>query len=160
MSENTSIENHLEIYKQLKIKGFSTNNFRLYIKDAGVNQSNKNKGLGVFTNKPIPKGQVIEYSPAIVMDWKGKYVHDQGIKQYAYWHGCSCEECKKHGATGMIPLGYGSIINTADSETDRNCGWITRPQEKVIIFFAEKDISSNEEILTWWGQGYYDGWCK
>lgn len=145
-------------YAELKSKGFNSSN--LYIKDAGKNNLGKDKGLGVFAKHKILKDEIIEYCPSIVLDWKHKFVHDASLKQYAYWHSCECEDCKRFGATGMIPLGYGSIINTADEENNINCKYVTIPALKLIVFYAVKNIDKNEEILTWWGNLYYNTWCK
>jgi hypothetical protein len=29
-----------------------------------------------------------------------------------------------------------------------------------VAFSAIKEIKTGEEILTWWGQSYFDTWCK
>lgn len=61
---------------------------------------------------------------------------------------------------GVIALGYGSIYNCADSENDRNANFIVNLNTRSVTFVAEKDIEPDEEILMWWGEGYYNTWCK
>ena len=33
-------------------------------------------------------------------------------------------------------------------------------QNKLVVFIAIKDIEEGQELLTWWGQSYYNSWCK
>jgi hypothetical protein len=32
-------------------------------------------------------------------------------------------------------------------------------EDLLIVFVAQRDIQKDEEILTWWGEGYYQHWC-
>jgi hypothetical protein len=123
-------------------------------------KNSKDKGLGVFTTKKIEKGEIIEFCHAIVLNWKRKYVHDQGIIKYAYWSSCKCDDCVKHGNTGMILLGNGSIYNSSESQDSKNAEFRLYPSLNLGIFTAEKDIPEGEEILTWWGENYYNSWCN
>jgi len=123
-------------------------------------KNSKDKGLGVFANKKIQKGQIIEFCHAIVLDWKKKYIHDRAIIKYAYWDSCKCQDCINHGRTGMILLGNGSIYNSAESSIAKNAEYKLYPSLSLAIFTAEKDISEDEEILTWWGEKYYNSWCN
>ena len=92
------------------IKKHGYNNSSLTVKQSEL------KGLGVFTKKNISKGKIIELTHAIVLDWKKKYVGDFSILKYAYWKPCNRNECRLHGETGMIPLGNGSIYNSAEKK--------------------------------------------
>jgi SET domain-containing protein len=132
-----------------------------YVKNAGLNKFNKNKGLGVFAKNKIFEKNIIEYCPAVVLDLRHKLVRDRSLYQYCYWHfDKESEECKKYGPVGLISLGSGAIMNSADEKGQVNCSWITFPESRLVLFYATKDIELDEEILCWWGSGYYNSWCK
>jgi hypothetical protein len=139
-------------YQRLRTTGFRPDN--LDIREVGA------KGLGVFAIAPIRAGEVVEYCHAILLGYRHRYTHDSALKQYAYWLNCNCKECKAHGVHGMIPLGFGSIYNSAESEQEANASHRMFAKERLIVFIAKRDIPAGEEILTWWGQKYFDSWCK
>jgi len=118
------------------------------------------KGFGVFTKKAIKEGSVIETCYSIVLNWRQMYQRDQSITRYAYWHNCPCTDCEKHGSLGMIPLGYGCIYNSAESEKEKNATFHINANAKLITFTAVKNIKPDEEILTWWGENYFNSFCK
>ena len=128
-------------WRDLKDKGYS--NSHLEVKDI------QPKGLGVFARKDIAKGDIIEYSHAMVY---GK----DGIG----WINCSNKECKMHGVEKITPTGFGSIYNSADSEEEQNMKNFCFFDDRLIIYVAIKDIKAGSEILNWWGNEYYDTWCK
>lgn len=141
-----------KVWNQVKNDGFSNSNL--------IVQESPGKGLGVYAKKEIKKDQIIEFCHSIVLNWKARYVKDPSLIKYAYWSPCSCEDCKNHGLTGMILLGNGSIYNSANSEKEKNCSFFLYPKIALGIFVANKKIEQGQEILTWWGQGYYDQWCN
>ena len=147
-------------YKELKISGID--NFNLYVKSAGKNNINIDKGLGVFTNKKINQNDIIGYFPSIEIGKFNLYENNPRIIKYSYWYNCDCDVCSKLKTYqfGYIALGYGSIINSADSEDQANADYYLIPEEKLIVFIANKDIENNEEILAWNGRDYYNQWCK
>ena len=149
------LSNKEEVHKNLteiKNRGFSHEN--LYIKEV------QGKGLGVFSKTDIPSGEIVEMCHAIVFDWRAKYHKDPSISQYAYWDNCQCDECKRHGKLGMILLGNGSVYNSAPRKEEKNVDFIIYAKSKMGMFVSQKDIKAHEEILTWWGEGYYNNWCK
>ena len=117
-----------------------------------------NKGMGVFAKKDFKQNDVIEYCYSIVYDWRSKYQRDSTISRYSYSISCNCKDCKEHGILKIQPLGYGSIYNSADEAKDRNAQYYIYLKERLTAFEAVKDINKGEEILTWFGQGYYDSW--
>jgi len=141
-----------EAWGKLKTEGFFTPHLR--VKEAGV------KGLGVFADQDIPKGQPIEFCHSIVMEHRNRYQHDPEFRRYSYWASCECEECKRHGSQAVLPLGNGCIYNCADSKELANCAYQVIPKERLVVFFSTKDIKAGDEILTWWGEGYYNRYCK
>jgi len=137
-----------------KIRGQGFNNEHLIVRES------PGKGLGVFANKKIIKNEVIEYCHALIMSWKRKYINDPLILKYAYWNNCKCKDCQIHGNTGMILFGNGSIYNSAESQEAKNASFKLYPNLDLAVFTAEKDIEADEEILVWWGQNYFNSWCK
>jgi hypothetical protein len=142
----------MEIWSRLKKDGIF--NEKILVKES------PGKGLGVFARTKIKQGEVVEYCHLMALSWKAKYVSDPSIKQYAYWGNCPCEDCNRHGNTGMILFGSGSIYNSAESEDEKNVQSFLYPKTKAGVFFAIKDVEENEELLTWFGQDYYNSWCK
>jgi hypothetical protein len=51
-------------------------------------------------------------------------------------------------------------VNASDLEQLKNADFFLFPSLYLGVFMANKNIKKDQEILTWWGQGYYDYWCK
>ena len=155
-SEKNNSESDLksiqENWIKVRAEGFTNDHLRV--------RESFGKGLGVFANKKIIKNEVIEYCHALTMSWKRKYIHDSSIIKFAYWNNCQCKDCQTHGNTGMILFGNGSVYNSADSDETKNASFKIYPNLDLVIFTAEKDIDEGEEILVWWGQNYFNSWCK
>lgn len=146
-----------EEFQKRKENGYSTDH--LLIKNAGKNPNGIEKGLGIFAKKQFEKYELIDISYAIQLEWGFKYHNDKNLKRYSFWAKCECENCKLHGQKGYIALGVGSIINSAESEILSNCDHYINSNLNIIFFIANTVIFPGEEIVTWWGQRYYDAWC-
>lgn len=145
------------VYDYFEAKGIGFNNSqdRLYLKSAG------HKGLGVFAKNQIKEGEIIEYCHCIKLGWRGKYHHDEKLLSYTFAdESCDCKHCLNHGYLLFLPLGYGSIYNSADKEENANIKYYLIQSSKLIIFVANKTINKDSEILLWRGQEYYDKYCK
>jgi hypothetical protein len=59
-----------------------------------------------------------------------------------------------------MPLGFGPIYNSAERQHLKNADFFLFPEDSLIVFVAQKNIPANEEITVWWGDGYYESWCK
>jgi hypothetical protein len=59
-----------------------------------------------------------------------------------------------------MPMGFGMIYNSAPTEEAMNCFFAIVPAHRMMAFIAKKPIKAGEEVLTWWGQNYFDKWCK
>lgn len=114
------------------------------------------KGLGVFTLQKIKNGDVVEFCHSMQLNLRQKYSFDQSVQRYAIWNGCPCNECKKHGPTGRIAFGNGSIYNSAELQTESNCSIETYDRINLILFRATKDIQAGEELLIWMGENYLE----
>lgn len=139
-------------WSELKRSGYTCD--KLTVKES------PGKGLGVFAKVDFCESDVIEYCHALVMEFRGNYISDPRLKQYAYWHKCGCDECKNHGARGMILFGCGSIYNSASSAEASNAIFRLFPLKSFAVFIAKRAIRRDEEILTWWGDKYYNFWCS
>lgn len=146
-----------EEYENRKKYGFQEEN--VLIKNAGENPNRINKGLGIFSKKQFEKYELISITHAVELEWNLKYHYDKSIRRYAYWTKCECNNCKIHGPKGYIGLGIGSIINSAESESLANCNHYIDQSLNIIFFIANTVIFPGEEIVTWWSQEYYNGWC-
>lgn len=132
------------------------------------------EGWGVFAIDNIFKGEVLEEVPFILFPrfttlGKGLYdllnsngflssseKYNENLRQnfkfkdaekfYFKWYPPVPFEGERSAFT-VLPLGYGPIYNT--SNTDNNAGW--RVKEKTFIFQAERDITKDEEIRTFYG---------
>jgi SET domain-containing protein len=97
------------------------------------------KGRGVFTDKKINIGDIIESSPVIEFpeeDWK--HVVETVINSYCFLWG-------EDRQSGALALGYGSLYNHSYKP---NAKYIRKVSEKVIDFVAIKDIEAGEEITV------------
>lgn len=129
-------------WQEAKKNGHS--NPHLYIKKINP------KGLGVFANKDIKKGEVIEYCHCLPIEIPGKWMLDKGIKNYSYWG---------NNDKGFVALGFGSMYNSAERAHLKNASYFIFEEDLLIVYVAQKDIKKDEEILTWFGDGFYNHWC-
>ena len=135
-------------YAEHKKNGYKSD---LYIKEV------KNKGMGVFANNDIKSGDVIEYCHCMVLGFRENYHKDPVIYQYAYPGDDEIsDEWTVHGRKFLIPLGFGGIYNSSETQINSNAAFKTYTDDKLMIFYAIKDIKKDEEVLVWWSQDYYD----
>lgn len=145
MNGNNIFPSFLDVrygWQEAKKNGHS--NSHLYIKQAD------HKGLGVFTSKDIKAGEVIEYCHCLPIETPGKWIVDKGIKNYSYWS----------SDKGFVALGFGSIYNSAERNHLKNASYFIFEEDRLIVYVAQKNIKKDEEILTWFGDGFYDYWCN
>jgi SET domain-containing protein len=101
-------------------------------------RKSKGKGRGVFANKKIRAGSVIEICPVLVLpskDWK--FIKHTRMGHYVFdW---------EKGKTGLA-FGYGSLYNHSEKP---NCGW--RKDEDSLSYIATRTIQKGEEICISYG---------
>lgn len=154
-AESKILASHfLEAYETFKIMGLEHKH--LTVKTSSI----PNAGLGVFASEDIAINDAIEFCHSIVLDWRKKYIYDRKLIQYAYSGSDGSQESKIHGNLMVLPLGYGMIYNSAPSKKESNCEFHVLPEHNLTVFLAIKPIKAGEEILTWWGEGYYNAWCR
>jgi hypothetical protein len=132
----------------LKQNGYTNSNLQV--------KETKQKGLGVFTLQKIKNGDIVEFCHSMQMHLRQNYSFDQSVQRYALWNACLCHECKKHGPTGRIAFGNGSIYNSAELQTESNCIVEIYDRINLILFRATKDIQAGEELLIWMGENYLE----
>ncbi len=109
----------------------------LYLKNLGK------KGRGVFTDKLIRKGEVIETCPVIPLS-KEEIKIIRKTRLVHYWYSWS-----KDLRTGQcIVMGWGMIYNHSCKP---NADFKSDMKNKNIIYFAIKDILPGEEITDDYG---------
>lgn len=139
-------------WESLKKEGYNLSH--LYLKES------PNKGIGVFANKDFESGDIIEYAYSMIYDWRSKYLLDNSIKRFSYTNMCSCKECNNHGGLLIQPFGYGSIYNSAETIEQRNTDYFIINKRRLIIYEAITKINKGDEILLWFGEPYFNNWCK
>lgn len=97
----------------------------------------KDKGRGVFTDKFIEKGSIVEIAPVIVLNEKDtEKVHETALYYYSFmWS----DDNKK----AAVVLGYGSIYNHSYSP---NCEYKTFYEDRLVHFVSLRDIEAGEEL--------------
>jgi len=128
------------------------------------------KGLGVFAGRDFKKDEAVEFCHSFVFEWQSKYQRDAMVGKYCYGVNCHCApgpnkppcllNCPANGNRWVMPMGYGACYNSAESEQEANAAWMIFIEHNLLVIAARTDISKGSEILTWFGQGYFDSWCK
>jgi hypothetical protein len=117
-----------------------------------------NDSLGVFALRSFQEGEAIEFCHAIVMEWRNHYVRDPALRMHAFWDGCSCAECERHGVRGMILLGNGSIYNGSKDLESANAAVQLHVRHEMAVVYAVKPIAVGEEVTVWFGSAYSQIW--
>jgi hypothetical protein len=133
------------------------------------------EGWGVFALEDIKAGEVLEEVPFVLFPRHSglgkavyKFLEDEqwisetevnieGLrknlkfkepeKYYFKWSPPNPDVSGRKVQWTVLPLGYGPIYNT--SNTENNAGW--KIIDDLFVFVAEKDIKKNEEIKTFYG---------
>ena len=94
----------------------------------------KNSGRGVFASKDIKKGEIIETSPIIILEFSD-FIDTKWnlLFEYYFWMDDFV----------VLAMGYASFYNHAK---DANSKYEINRDNKTIIFTASKDIKKNQEI--------------
>ena len=93
-------------------------------------------GRGIFTDRYIKKGELIEEAPVIIIpkqEWK--QMRKSVLLNYVF----------RWGKDKAIALGYGSLFNHSFTP---NAKYITNIKNQTIDFYARQDIQKEEEILV------------
>jgi hypothetical protein len=107
---------------------------------------------GVFATEDIESGELIERCPMVPLEHRMRYHNDPQLYNYLYSHKCDCEDCKKHGGTFLMVLGYGMIYNHQDTP---NTTWVFNHEKKVADVVATMPIKKGKEIFVSYGSDYF-----
>lgn len=157
-----SNEELVKHWKKIRDEGFVPG---VYLKEAGY------KGLGVFAKSNFEVGAILEMAHTVAFEWQARYLADPTIRRYSYALNCHCSpitptrppcllNCAKNGNRHVMPLGFGCIYNSADNWETHNTAYQIFPDHGFTVYIARAPIAKDEECVTWFGQGYYDAWCK
>lgn len=106
-------------------------------------RKSKTHGFGVFADKTIRKGAIIEECYCL-------YTHggDEGLEDYYF-----DAKAKKKGAEEyIIPTGFGVIYNHSD---DENTDYNFNKRDKVMTIVADRTIYKDEEIFVSYGEDWF-----
>jgi hypothetical protein len=145
------IDNDLKIriqyeWQQLKKQGYQNN--KVYIKEIPP------KGVGVFAKEDIKAGEVAEMCHTFTAEIPSKYIQDKGMSEYML------PGIVNNEAHPSFAFGFGCIYNSSESEDGRNVEWTVIPESRLSVFVANRDIKKDEELLAWFGEGFYMSRCK
>lgn len=115
-------------------------------------KKSKLHGYGVHAVTDITKGELLEISRLLKLDWRMKYQNDGVIRDYCWSPRCECKDCKIHGQHMYIALGFASLYNHSD-EPNTNIE-LDYPMQTMTIV-ANKDIKTGEEIFVSYGSSYW-----
>ena len=105
-----------------------------------VKYINNDIGYGVFTNKEIQKGEIVEVCYYLEFNNVTGEIVDYLFKN-------------TNTSTLLLPLGYGSIYNHSYTP---NIRWeVLKPDIKIITFTALIDIKDGEELRFNYGEKYW-----
>ncbi|MBP7821735.1 MAG: SET domain-containing protein-lysine N-methyltransferase [Saprospiraceae bacterium] len=94
-------------------------------------------GRGVFTNRDIEEGEIIEICPVIVIPkHEVKLIHKSFLHDYYFYWGEEGNKC-------AIALGYGSLYN---HDYDPNAMYKMDFENDLLEIYALRKIKSGDEI--------------
>lgn len=109
------------------------------------------RGYGVFTEKPIAKGQLIERCYCIKTGSPSPDHVGKDLMDYVFNY--PKDDLIENGAVHVLPLGFGCIYN---HDNNNNATWYdTKDIPFHFDFIAERDIAAHEEICTFYGKDYW-----
>lgn len=100
---------------------------------------------GLFAEKDFKRNDIIEVCPVLQINKKLK---SKKLSEYYF-------KAKKPDADyRLLSLGYCGLINHSDN--NYNASWKLSDDDKTITFYCIKDINKGEEILTNYGDKYWN----
>lgn len=104
---------------------------KLYIKEV------KGKGRGVFCNKMIAAGEIIEVCPVIIVPADNvPAIQETSLADYSF-------NFSKEEKTLSLVMGFGSVYNYARFP---NALYVLNPKLRIMIYSAYEDIPAHTEI--------------
>ena len=101
-------------------------------------------GYGIFAKEAIDEHELIEEDPSAP-------VIKKAMLDYCYTvNGFQSEEI------ALMPLGRGSVYNSSQNQEEANAAWVVDMKSNIFIFKATKNIKKDEEILIYYGDGWWE----
>lgn len=144
-------DNDLKIklqYEWAQIKKTGYQNNKVYIKEIAP------KGLGVFAKEDIKAGEVVEMCHTVIAETPSKYMHDKNLSEY------TLPAIIKDDMYPSFLFGFGCMYNSSETQIGRNIDWIVIPESRLSVYIAKRNIKRDEELVTWFGEGFYTSRCK
>lgn len=115
-------------------------------------------GWGVFAKENIKNNEMLEQCHWVKLNPTKQEV----LNDYMYcWPKHKRDDLKRKGVKFMtIPFGNACVYNSSKELGDNNADWITNLENNLYEFFAIKDIKKNQEILTYYGDAYWNYYNK
>lgn len=104
-------------------------------------------GRGVFATKDYKIGDIIESCPTLVFN---NYDVKNRVRDYIF----DANDINGKKNQKIFPFGYCSLIN--HSKPNQNCTWKIKDDNSILTMYATKKIKRGEEILTNYGNNYWN----
>jgi SET domain-containing protein len=104
------------------------------------------KGRGVVTLRDIPKGDLIERSPVLIIPSEQRGMVDPSVVftyVFMWEHDTVEEDLYKHTGRAAIALGYTSLLNHSYTP---NCEFVRHIDQLLIDIVALQDIAEGDEL--------------
>lgn len=128
----------------------------LYLKSAGI------KGRGVFCTRPIRAGEILEVTPAVILNEKATAKVDETLlNNYTFTVGDlsaglrARAGLKKSGKASCVIMGLITFCNHSQ-HPNAEVLWEERGGTLYHYLRATRDIPKNTEICTTYGEGWFD----
>jgi SET domain-containing protein len=129
----------------------------LYLKDAG------HKGRGVFCSYNIARDEILEVTPAIILNEAATdKVDATRLGNYTFVIGGLSKKLqtkykvkKKDGASSVV-MGILSFCNHADGEPNATVEWQEKDGSMYYVLRAVKRIPKHTEICTTYGEEWFE----
>ena len=125
----------------------------LYLKPAGA------KGRGVFCLTDIKKGEILEVTPALLLDPAATDLADKTIlRDYTFAVGeiHKRHKLKKPELSSAVVMGIQAFCNHGGKEQNAEISWDETTDTVYYILTAKRDIKAGTEICTTYGSGWFD----
>lgn len=105
-------------------------------------------GYGIFAKEDIAVNTILEEVPFIYIPYEVKPEY-----LFAYPRGGTPEEEIRGVESGCaLPFGYACLYNHGEYA---NASWKTDTMNSLFIFFTQKDVHKDEELLVYYGSDSY-----
>ena len=117
-------------------------------------------GYGIFATENIQNGEIIEEATFVLTSYKVKDLIHPEMAEFLLTYPCRCEECVMRGRPFIFTSGLAIQYNCCNKEIDTNVVFYYNLHTRIITTVAYSNIEKGQEILAYWGQGYYDVWIS